>query len=46
MHKFDYSFLESGMLSAGLINIVSAIAVLRKRENELKNRLRQEHKVY
>ena len=31
---FDYSFLETGMLPAGLINVVSAIAELRERENE------------
>jgi len=28
---FDYSFLESGMLPAGLVNIVSAVAELRTR---------------
>lgn len=33
MRTFDYSFLESGMLPAGLINIVSAIAALREQEN-------------
>ena len=37
MRIFDYSFLESGMLPAGLVNIVSAIAGLRERENERKN---------
>jgi Fic family protein len=37
MRNFDYSFLESGMLPAGLVNIVSAIAELRERENERKN---------
>lgn len=31
MRRFDYSFLESGMLPAGLVNIVSAIAELRER---------------
>jgi len=36
MRYFDYSFLESGMLPAGLVNIVSAIAELRERENERK----------
>jgi Fic family protein len=36
MRNFDYSFLESGMLPAGLVNIVSAIAQLRERENERK----------
>jgi Fic family protein len=36
MRTFDYSFLESGMLPAGLVNIVSAIAQLRERENERK----------
>ncbi|MDR3304956.1 MAG: Fic family protein [Clostridiales Family XIII bacterium] len=34
MRYFDYSFLENGMLPAGLVNIVSAIAELRERENE------------
>ena len=33
MRYFDYSFLENGMLPAGLVNIVSAIARLREREN-------------
>jgi Fic family protein len=37
MRTFDYSFLESGMLPAGLVNIVSAIAELREREDERKN---------
>ena len=32
MRTFDYSFLESGLLPAGLVNIVSAIARLRERE--------------
>lgn len=36
MRSFDYSFLERGMLPAGLVNIVSAIAELRERENERK----------
>ncbi|MDR0491865.1 MAG: Fic family protein [Oscillospiraceae bacterium] len=37
MKCFDYSFLESGMLPAGLVNIVGAIAELRERENQLKD---------
>ena len=37
MKFFDYSFLERGMLPAGLVNIVSAIAELRARENEQKD---------
>jgi Fic family protein len=37
MRTFDYSFLESGMLPAGLVNIVSAIAQLHERENERKD---------
>jgi hypothetical protein len=37
MRVFDYSFLESGMLPAGLVNSVSAIAQLRERENERKD---------
>jgi len=36
MKYFDYSFLETGMLPAGLVNIVSAIAQLRERESERK----------
>ena len=34
MRTFDYSFLENGMLPAGLVNIVSTIAGLRERESE------------
>ena len=37
MRTFDYSFLESGMLPAGLVNTVSAIAALREREGERKD---------
>ena len=37
MRFFDYSFLEHGMLPAGLVNAVSAIMELRGRENERKN---------
>ncbi|MCL1875561.1 MAG: Fic family protein [Synergistaceae bacterium] len=36
MRKFDYSFLDSGMLPAGLVNVVSAITELRVREDRLK----------
>jgi Fic family protein len=36
MRLFDYSFLESGMLPAGFVSIVSAIAELRAREIERK----------
>ena len=36
MKRFDYSFLEKGMLPVGLVNIVSAIVELRARENRLK----------
>lgn len=36
MKRFDYSFLECGMLPAGLVNVVSAIAELRERESQLK----------
>ena len=36
MRYFDYSFLETGLLPAGLVNIVSAIAQLRERGNERK----------
>ena len=38
MKFFDYSFLEHGMLPAGLINTVAAIAELRARENERKEK--------
>jgi Fic family protein len=34
---FDYSFLENGMLPAGLVNIVCTIATLREREAERKD---------
>ena len=37
MKKFDYSFLESGMLPAGLVNVVTAISELRNREKLLKD---------
>ena len=36
MKRFDYSFLENGLLPAGLVNVVSAIAELRARESQLK----------
>ena len=36
MKRFDYSFLEKGMLPAGLVNVVSAIAELRARESQMK----------
>ena len=35
MRRFDYSFLEKGMLPAGLVNVVSAISELRAREDRL-----------
>jgi hypothetical protein len=34
--KFDYSFLEKGMLPAGLVNVVSTISELRARESQPK----------
>lgn len=34
MRYFDYSFLERGMLPAGLVNVVGKIAELRERERE------------
>ena len=37
MRTFDYTFLESGMLPAGLVNIVGAIAQLREREDDRKD---------
>ncbi|MDR1604838.1 MAG: Fic family protein [Gracilibacteraceae bacterium] len=36
MRYFDYSFLEQGMLPAGLVSVVGAISELRERENALK----------
>ena len=36
MKRFDYSFLEKGMLPADLVNVVSAISELRVRESQLK----------
>jgi len=37
MRYFNYSFLEIGMLPAGIVNTVSAIAELREREKERKS---------
>jgi Fic family protein len=37
MRRFDYSFLEHGMLPARLINVVGAISELRERENQRKD---------
>lgn len=37
MRYFDYSFLEHGMLPAGLVNVVSAISELSERENSRKD---------
>ena len=37
MKRFEYSFLEKGMLPAGLVNVVCAIAELRVRESQLKD---------
>jgi Fic family protein len=37
MHHFDYSFLENGMLPAGLVNVVAAISELRAKEAERKD---------
>jgi Fic family protein len=36
MRSFDYSFLEHGLLPAGLVNVVGAISELRERNNALK----------
>jgi Fic family protein len=36
MRYFDYSFLETGMIPAGLVNIVSSIAQISERENTRK----------
>ena len=36
MRRFDYSFLEKGMLPAGLVNVVSAISELRVQDSQLK----------
>ncbi|MDR3121834.1 MAG: hypothetical protein LBU58_10965 [Clostridiales bacterium] len=36
MRYFDYSFLEHGMLPAGLVSLVGAISALREREGALK----------
>jgi len=37
LRQFDYSFLENGLLPAGLINVVSGIEKLKEREKFLKN---------
>lgn len=36
MKHFDYFFLENGMLPAGLVNVVEAVATLREREKQRK----------
>jgi len=38
MRRFDYSFLERGLLPAGMVNVVGAISELRERGNERKNK--------
>jgi Fic family protein len=38
MHRFDYSFLENGMLPVGLVNVVVAISELRAKEAERKGK--------
>ena len=38
MKRFDYSFLEKGLLPAGLVNVVGAIAELRARESQMKDK--------
>ena len=40
MRIFDYSFLERGLLPAGLVNVVGAINELRERENGRKDNFR------
>jgi Fic family protein len=37
LKHFDYAFLAEGMLPAGLVNVVEAIAKLRERENQRKD---------
>ena len=37
MRVFDYSFLERGMLPAGLVNVFGIISALRERENKRKD---------
>jgi Fic family protein len=37
MRYFDYSFLEHGLLPAGLVSVVGAISELRERESALKS---------
>ena len=34
MHRFDYSFLDNGLLPAELVNITTDIYLLRKRTRE------------
>ncbi|MDR1051625.1 MAG: Fic family protein, partial [Deltaproteobacteria bacterium] len=37
MRYFDYSFLEHGLLPAGLVSVVASISELREREKALKS---------
>jgi len=41
MRKFDYSFLERGMLPAGLINVVGGVAKLQERESKRQSEFAQ-----
>lgn len=41
MRRFDYSFLERGMLPARLVNVVSAISELKERSSERKEGFRE-----
>jgi Fic family protein len=41
LRRFDYSFLEHGMLPAGLVNTVSAISELKERASERKEGFRE-----
>lgn len=38
MHKFDYSFLDNGLLPTGILNLTSTISALKALANERKDK--------
>ena len=38
MHKFDYSFLDNGLLPTGILNLTSTISALKAFANERRDK--------
>ena len=38
MHKFDYSFLDNGLLPTGILNLTSTISALKALANERRDK--------